>query len=391
MDPAVIGAIISAAGAATSAVINKSGSVHKGRRRLNRQKELAAYNQELQNATYEKYQSPAAMMRQYKEAGLNPNLAYQNASAGGPGVAQVDSSAADYDTQEEYAQAASEAFNSLSSGLGRYYELKSQQIANSNAEIVGGLKGIQAQNEIKKGEALDLANDLMKRTSDYKVEMMAAKSASERFMLNYRQTTWLQQEKNKIDLQLDKLQNSKVSRRKHQEEITNLLYSRRLLQQQIDLMNTEQNEIQTLMPYKIGAMKANAFQSYASGAASYSVADLNRQIYDAGNQIDVFTGLPLYKLDARNRSGMLGYQAYGETIKNNKAAADLVGQNIRNMQSAYDYSTRYLKTFGDIVGIAAKGSVPFIGAGLAGKAVGKSSATFKGSGLFDATGKYYAP
>lgn len=43
---------------------------------------LAKYQQQMQEEMYEKYQSPAALMRQYKEAGLNPNLIYGSASAG---------------------------------------------------------------------------------------------------------------------------------------------------------------------------------------------------------------------------------------------------------------------------------------------------------------------
>ena len=43
---------------------------------------LAKYQQQMQEEMYEKYQSPSAIMRQYKEAGLNPNLIYGSASAG---------------------------------------------------------------------------------------------------------------------------------------------------------------------------------------------------------------------------------------------------------------------------------------------------------------------
>lgn len=43
---------------------------------------LAKYQQQMQEELYEKYQSPSALMRQYQEAGLNPNLVYGSASAG---------------------------------------------------------------------------------------------------------------------------------------------------------------------------------------------------------------------------------------------------------------------------------------------------------------------
>lgn len=44
--------------------------------------ELAKYQTQVQEEMYNKYSSPDALMRQYKEAGLNPNLVYGSASAG---------------------------------------------------------------------------------------------------------------------------------------------------------------------------------------------------------------------------------------------------------------------------------------------------------------------
>lgn len=43
---------------------------------------LAKYQTQMQEEFYNKYSSPEALMRQYKEAGLNPNLVYGSASAG---------------------------------------------------------------------------------------------------------------------------------------------------------------------------------------------------------------------------------------------------------------------------------------------------------------------
>ena len=43
---------------------------------------LAKYQTQAQEEFYNKYSSPEALMRQYKEAGLNPNLVYGSASAG---------------------------------------------------------------------------------------------------------------------------------------------------------------------------------------------------------------------------------------------------------------------------------------------------------------------
>lgn len=44
--------------------------------------ELAKYQAQINEDYYNKYSSPEALMRQYREAGLNPNLVYGSASAG---------------------------------------------------------------------------------------------------------------------------------------------------------------------------------------------------------------------------------------------------------------------------------------------------------------------
>lgn len=44
--------------------------------------EMAKYQAQMQEDFYNKYSSPQALMRQFKEAGLNPNLVYGSASSG---------------------------------------------------------------------------------------------------------------------------------------------------------------------------------------------------------------------------------------------------------------------------------------------------------------------
>lgn len=46
------------------------------------QLQLSKYQSQMQDEFYNKYSSPEALMRQYKEAGLNPNIVYGSASAG---------------------------------------------------------------------------------------------------------------------------------------------------------------------------------------------------------------------------------------------------------------------------------------------------------------------
>lgn len=49
---------------------------------LQANKELALYQTQMQEELYNKYSSPAAMMKQYEAAGLNPNLIYGSAGSG---------------------------------------------------------------------------------------------------------------------------------------------------------------------------------------------------------------------------------------------------------------------------------------------------------------------
>lgn len=52
--------------------------------------ELAKYQAQINEDFYNKYSSPDALMRQYREAGLNPNLVYGSASAGQSNVPSFD-------------------------------------------------------------------------------------------------------------------------------------------------------------------------------------------------------------------------------------------------------------------------------------------------------------
>lgn len=263
--------------AASGALLNAGAQVYaanmgKASRKayINLTREMAQYNNEMaekhwkmQNEYNESYNSPAAQMARYKEAGLNPNLIY-----GQSNTASAPLNTPTADTPNIDSPVGINPFQAAASAVDAYQNIKGRQIANTNAAIVGNLNSVRTANEEKKGIALDLANQITQRTADYKVEMQAAKLASEKFMVNYKQTVWLQQELNKVDLQLEQLQNSRVSRRKNQEEITNLQYSRRLIQSQIENLNQETAAIQETMPYKIEEMKSSAANQYANAAAT---------------------------------------------------------------------------------------------------------------------------
>lgn len=95
------------------------------------QLDLAKYQTQVQEGMYNKYSSPEALMRQYKEAGLNPNLMYQGA---GKGIANVPSYTAP--TINKYADISSRVAGVIDDAAGKlstYMNLKKQQIENETA------------------------------------------------------------------------------------------------------------------------------------------------------------------------------------------------------------------------------------------------------------------
>ena len=325
-------------------------------------KEMAQYNNEMAEKHWRmqvEYNSPANQMMRYKEAGLNPNLIYgQSNEAGLPSTPTAETPNID-------SPVGINPFDAASSAITAYQNIKGRQIANTNAAIVGALNEAKTENEIRKGTALDINNEILQKTSQYQVDLKATELASEKFMLNYKQNVWLKQELLKVDQMLENLTNTRVSRRKNEEEITNLRYQRRLLQSQIELNEEEAKSISQTTP-------AHVAQMYGSARLSNSSAALNEDERAASYQLDPFTQLPLYKLNARNKSGLLGYQAIGQRNSNNLISAQVLGQRLKNRMLSHDWTNRYLDDFGKMVGIATKAAVPYVGGALLGRGAGRA-------------------
>lgn len=118
-------ALISAAGAGASAGIMQAGQHPSKARRY--AKELALYNQDLSEKMYNKYASPYAQMRQYNQAGLNPNLIYGSASPGSPQAGEVQPSV-------PYGENYNAMAGAISGAINEYYNVKSKQSSISNQE-----------------------------------------------------------------------------------------------------------------------------------------------------------------------------------------------------------------------------------------------------------------
>lgn len=174
-DAAIIAAGIQAAGAIGSTIgmnVKKRGT----RRMLAVSKELAAYNTKLSENMYNLYQSPAAQVRQYRQAGLNPNLLANGAASGSPQAGQVDTDASKYgmEPRESVASVAGAAVRDAVGGIQNYL-MNDAKISNdvASAEALRS----QAQLNDLKAEGQKIQNSLDEVLSSYRVEEMNQNNA----------------------------------------------------------------------------------------------------------------------------------------------------------------------------------------------------------------------
>lgn len=154
-DAALIAAGIQAAGSVGNTLagsIKKRGST----RMMNVSKELARYNTQLSEDLYNRYQSPAAQVQQYRAAGLNPNLLARGAASGAPQAGSVDTDASKYGMsakENAFALSSQAIQGALTSFQG--YLMNEAKISND----VASAEALRAQttlNELKsRGQELD--------------------------------------------------------------------------------------------------------------------------------------------------------------------------------------------------------------------------------------------
>lgn len=174
-DAAIIAAGIQAAGAIGSTIgmnVKKRGT----RRMVAVSKELADYNTMLSERMYNRYQSPAAQVRQYREAGLNPNLLGNGAASGSPQAGQVDTDASKYgmEPRESVASVAGAAIRDAVGGIQNYL-MNDAKISNDVASAEA-LRSQAALNDLK-AEGQKISNSLNEVLSSYRVEEMNQNNA----------------------------------------------------------------------------------------------------------------------------------------------------------------------------------------------------------------------
>lgn len=165
---AIIGGTLAAGGTAASAIA--SGKMNKRAEKYNRwalaetqkfDSEQAQIARQWQEDYYKQYSSPSAMVKQYKEAGLNPALMYGS----GQGTGSVPSGASASSASALPLQQINpfDSFSGLASTIGDMFMLK-EQIANMSAdtelkkeqaESQKSLQGLQNSQALLNGEVLN--------------------------------------------------------------------------------------------------------------------------------------------------------------------------------------------------------------------------------------------
>lgn len=179
---AIIGAGLSAAAAGTSAAL-QAGSKWGSKTYMRVAKEMAQYNTKLNEDIYNKYQSPSALMRQYKEAGLNPNLIYQQSTSGAGNVSagQVSTNPNDYNgDRTRYADAFQQAANVYSV----YQDIMQRNSNINNTDAVTENTKAEQQYKQLQSEHQKIQNQYVSDMMRSQLEGLATDNAMKAIKLN---------------------------------------------------------------------------------------------------------------------------------------------------------------------------------------------------------------
>lgn len=278
-----IGAAIAGAGSAIAGFAGQHPS--KSRRYA---KELARFNTELAEEMYNKYQSPSAQMEQYKAAGLNPNLVYSQ-NTGGPAAG-----AADYDSDSMLPNEG-KAIQGMANAISTYQNIRSQQIANSNANLVGDL----TKQEIKSKE---MDNYVKSSVANYQIESKALQVQDANFKILVRNQAdvnkIIAQTESEIEKKKKYIADTKLSGAnydKAMQSVTNMQEELKLLRARRSMIQTQMKEINSLLPFKQNLYQAQAANAAANASItgvreSYIPLDYQRNLINDTTQMDGLFG-----------------------------------------------------------------------------------------------------
>lgn len=265
-DAAIIAAGIQAAGAVGTTI---AGSVKKrgSTRMMNVSKELARYNTQLSEDLYNKYQSPAAQVRQYREAGLNPNLLGNGAAAGSPSAGQVNTDASSYgmSAKENMAALAGQAVRDAVGGI-QSYLMNDAKISNDVASAEA-LRTQARLNELK-SEGQDIQNNLDRVTSAYKVEEYNQNNALRAIDLDIKNRYALIEERTKYEQMLENKYLTRDQRREINKHIQ--VFDQQIKESEARVKNMRDTIALGYGNLSLAATKFNAENNLAWHKQSYS-------------------------------------------------------------------------------------------------------------------------
>lgn len=283
---------IGAAAAGTaSAIAGMAQHPSKARRYA---KELAAYNTQLANEQYEKYASPAAQMRQYKEAGLNPNLIYGQQIANTPQAGQVE-----YD--ESHLPNTGKAVAGIADGIQAYYNAMSMQQQVTNAKLAQDAAAIDI--DAKKADA-----DFTKQMNAYKLEDKLLDIRRKKYKADFQDVADLQLTYQKIDDMISKAESRGIKDKIAYEQLTQLREAREMIGVKLKILKAQLK----------GMELENQFQE---------------ETYDSRK-----LGLSLDNMTAKARNQILGYQGKMLGLNYDNLPKDIMARNWKNWYSLYGMS-----------------------------------------------------
>lgn len=269
---ALIGAGISAASAGVGAAIN-AGAKWGSSTYMRVAKEMANYNTQMNEATYNKYQSPAAMMRQYREAGLNPALMYNQATGnvGNISAGQVSTDANDYAGDRtrfgDAITALGGAVDAYQNVIAKNASVKNEQASTEALAQDAALTKVRADQE-------QIKNTFLPDQLKYQLEGQQLVNAQNAYDLELdRQFKWSERLTD-LDKQRSQIRNQDIDSDKKRREMNFIDTQEDHLKQSIEESKTRQWQMGEAIKLGFGNLSV-AQQNAAANAESASAASTN--------------------------------------------------------------------------------------------------------------------
>lgn len=325
--------------------------------KLARAKELAAYNQQLATEQWSRentYNSPVNQMNRLEQAGINPHLAFEGI-AGHNTAGSLPSGSVDTDPEKYQGESRlAEAVNAIGQGVMAYQQIRSSQIAQQNANILGNLNEQKAELVQAQQEGQRIKNAYESSVSSYKLEQEGEKVLSMRFKNAYFEKKKLGGLQVELDQEIAKLQGLKKKNAYTDQLIENLKDNKRLIQKRMDLLDEEidsMNQQQDFNNYAYPLMLQGLKLGNANSALSYQQGS-----FDLGNlkALDPETGMSLGRSMLYQQLGGAKQDYFYKRALTSNLRKTGVGLDLKNMLLGLKWKNRYLDGIDQILNMATR-------------------------------------